>query len=903
MATTAVQLGAMACLLAAAALVASSPRAGEIASAPDCVDNEPRAIASGGTNGVDSVFAADLDGDGDMDVLSASANDDKIAWFENDAGAPPEFTEHLVTNNADGASAVHAADLDNDGDVDIVSVSANDDTLAWYENVGGSPPLFVERTVTTGARNALAVHVANVDEDNDQDILYAAFDNDTIAICVSDLAPATPMQPHPLPSFTELIVSKTADGAAAVFAADLFSNPQADLMLKNPMEILSASRLGDKIAWYERKFDTTTLVVSYLEHVIDTSADGATSVFAIDLDGAAGVDVLSASANDGRVSWYKSNGAAPPSFTKQVVALLSGASAVFAADLDGDLDADVIAASRLGNRVVWYENLGGGSFGDPAANARILTVVPGPAAIYAVDFDNDGTALDPDIDVLVASSVAGAIAAHDKIALYDSDGGAPPAFTERMVSGPAVAAEALLAVDVDADADVDVVAVNSVDDTIIWFDNDGADPPGFARKLLTDDAPVARGLFWSDLDGDLNQDLVVALAGDDSIAWYRNLGGGDFGDPATNRRPITSFNADGASSVFAIDLDGDGDTDVLSTSENDDRAAWYRNLGGGDFGDPNTNQILITSAADGARSIYAVDFDRDGTEMESDIDVLVASANDDRVVLYLNDGAEAFTAVEITTLADGARSVSAADLDGDGDLDVLVGSANDDTVSWFEQAETEVEDPPDSGMFVTVTTYIEHIIVPTSTPVPASADFVRRALAVDLDADGDLDVVSASSGDDKIAWYQSDLLPIPDPPPDPPVTPVFTARGISTSAESARAVDVADLDGDGALDVVSGFLFGIAWHAGGATEACSSFDVDGDGRIDGVELSWLGAAFGASSSICAGGGLPGREWWAPIDYNRDCLVDGEDLSILTMIGVWGNSTDPQDPNHCAYTCP
>jgi hypothetical protein len=30
-----------------------------------------------------SVFATDLDGDGDADVLSASFNDDKIAWYEN----------------------------------------------------------------------------------------------------------------------------------------------------------------------------------------------------------------------------------------------------------------------------------------------------------------------------------------------------------------------------------------------------------------------------------------------------------------------------------------------------------------------------------------------------------------------------------------------------------------------------------------------------------------------------------------------------------------------------------------------------------------------------------------------------------------------------------------------------
>jgi hypothetical protein len=35
-------------------------------------------------DGAESVYAADLDGDGDMDVLSASLVDDKIAWYAND---------------------------------------------------------------------------------------------------------------------------------------------------------------------------------------------------------------------------------------------------------------------------------------------------------------------------------------------------------------------------------------------------------------------------------------------------------------------------------------------------------------------------------------------------------------------------------------------------------------------------------------------------------------------------------------------------------------------------------------------------------------------------------------------------------------------------------------------------
>jgi hypothetical protein len=45
---------------------------------------EQHVIVQSETNGPTCVYAADLDGDGDLDVLSASELDDKIAWYENE---------------------------------------------------------------------------------------------------------------------------------------------------------------------------------------------------------------------------------------------------------------------------------------------------------------------------------------------------------------------------------------------------------------------------------------------------------------------------------------------------------------------------------------------------------------------------------------------------------------------------------------------------------------------------------------------------------------------------------------------------------------------------------------------------------------------------------------------------
>ena len=110
-------------------------------------------------------------------------------------------------------------------------------------------------------------------------------------------------------------------------------------------------------------------------------------------------------------------------------------------------------------------------------------------------------------------------------------------------------------------------------------------------------------------------DVLSASDNDDKIAWYENLGSGSFGP-----QQVITTAADFATSVYAEDLDGDGDADVLSASSYDDKIAWYENLGSGLFGP----QQVITTAADYPRSVYA------------DLDVLSASVSDDKVAWYEN---------------------------------------------------------------------------------------------------------------------------------------------------------------------------------------------------------------------------------------------------------------------------
>jgi hypothetical protein len=60
--------------------------------------------------------------------------DDTIAWYESDGAALPGFTAHTITTGAWGARSVHAADLEGDGDVDVLSGTQKDQDIVWYVN-------------------------------------------------------------------------------------------------------------------------------------------------------------------------------------------------------------------------------------------------------------------------------------------------------------------------------------------------------------------------------------------------------------------------------------------------------------------------------------------------------------------------------------------------------------------------------------------------------------------------------------------------------------------------------------------------------------------------------------------------------------------------------------------------
>ena len=121
-----------------------------------------------------SVTVADLDGDGDADVVSALYGDHKIAWYENTDGKGSFGPQRVITTEANHARSVTVADVDGDGDLDVLSASSQDDKIAWYENTDGKGNFGPQRVISIEADFAVSVFVADVDGDGDVDVLSAS---------------------------------------------------------------------------------------------------------------------------------------------------------------------------------------------------------------------------------------------------------------------------------------------------------------------------------------------------------------------------------------------------------------------------------------------------------------------------------------------------------------------------------------------------------------------------------------------------------------------------------------------------------------------------------------------------------------------------------------------------------
>ncbi|HNP69381.1 MAG TPA: T9SS type A sorting domain-containing protein [Aequorivita sp.] len=349
-----------------------------------------------------------------------------------------------------------------------------------------------------------------------------------------------------------------------------------------------------------------------LQRVISTQADGSRIICAADLDGDTKIDVLSANKFGGNLTWYKNMDGLGNFGPQNTIAFLNDTIHVNTADLDGDGDMDVLAVSYFLDLVVWYENLDGqGNF---SSQKIISNTADGPYRVISADIDGDG-----DMDIISGSDNTG-------IAWYENTDGNGSFGPSRVIIFAAPNSRSITTADIDNDDDMDVVGSTSGSVTVAWYENlDGLGNFGSQQTITTNGLSV-EPIFTIDIDGDGDIDLIAATGGADKVSWYENLDGlGNFGN-----ENIISDNLIGAHSIYSTDIDNDGDNDILATGGGafDGEIVWFENLDGmGSFG----SKKIISTEHQFPRSVIAADIDNDG-----DMDVIASSQNDDKIAWYEN---------------------------------------------------------------------------------------------------------------------------------------------------------------------------------------------------------------------------------------------------------------------------
>jgi hypothetical protein len=314
------------------------------------------------------VYAADVDRDGDKDLVTASGNG--IDWWSNSGG---NFSRRSV-GSLNGAWSAYAADVDDDGDIDIMGVSPGlSHTVLWVNNGSQS---FSRILVDDSELDPESVVAADCDGDGDMEIVVAAWESEHVVV----------YENNGRNSFSKQIIDSSLPGAHTVQIGDFDRDGDMDI----------AACGASKTRWYRNGGNN-----SFSRSDI---GGGALGIFAFDVDRDGDLDILQ-TARNGSIVWFRNNGGG---FSGNTVESGYGDSwSISAGDMDGDGDIDIAAAGYSANNVKVWWNSGNQNFNSSSIVENVNTV----RGVHVDDYDRDGDA-----------DIAAAIKGDNDLVWYEASG-------------------------------------------------------------------------------------------------------------------------------------------------------------------------------------------------------------------------------------------------------------------------------------------------------------------------------------------------------------------------------------------------------------------------------------------------------------------------------------------------
>lgn len=640
-------------------------------------------IISSDFDGVEYISSGDIDGDGDLDLAGAKADDSVFVWFENMNGVGTAWTEHTIATGMYGACAVTVVDLDCDGELDVLGSTDSTDRIIWFENVSGDGSTWSNHSVSETYDSARSVTAADLDRDGDLDIIAVAYLGDDVSVWLNADGSGT--------SWNKRTVDSSFDGATSVHAADFDSDGYMDLV--------GAAWNSDLVVVWDNVFGTG-------EHwsglIVSDTIDAPSAVYSGDIDSDGDIDFACAGAYEGTISWFENTDHLGTSWTRHVVtSSFDGGLSIEVRDVDADGDLDILGASSSTSDITWWENTAGNG-----SAWSVHNIEPGysdACCVHAVDIDSDG-----DCDVLgSARDLNGAAWWRNETigrdALFS---------TENLIDGSFALAYGIDAADMDADGDLDILGAAWQDYEVNWWENTDGLGTVWVVHNLENGMFNACDVEAADMDADGDLDVVALAAGGPKILnWYENIDG----QALTWTEHEIEDNYSYALDIDVLDMDCDGDPDVICAGRNNDRLTWMENrLDEG----LSWYQHIIAYDVIEPTAIEAVDLDRDG-----DPDILCASEGHFMAWWENDNGAgTSWTEYTISETVLDTKDVLGVDIDGDGDFDIVTCSYINDVFTWLENIDGYGQ------------SWVEHTIAD-------NMDGAYTIAAGDYDLDGDLDIV------------------------------------------------------------------------------------------------------------------------------------------------------------------